>query len=124
MGSAHGGIPDTSHPSESMRPFARRRGDHPGGADRSSPALPPTGAAPSPPAATATRPPAPVSAAGQSAISPAIHPSSQQSKLLDRLCEALRARHYSPRTEESYRHWVKRYIFFFFHNVCPFGKPA
>jgi site-specific recombinase XerD len=35
--------------------------------------------------------------------------------LLDRLGEALRARHYSPRTEQSYRHWVKRFIFF--HNV-------
>ncbi len=34
---------------------------------------------------------------------------------LDRLREALRARHYSPRTEQSYRHWVKRFIFF--HHV-------
>jgi len=28
-------------------------------------------------------------------------------RLLDRLREALRSRHYSHRTEESYRHWVK-----------------
>jgi hypothetical protein len=35
--------------------------------------------------------------------------------LLDRLREALRARHYSPRTEQTYRHWVTRFIFF--HNV-------
>ncbi len=36
-------------------------------------------------------------------------------KLLDQLREAMRARHYSPRTEQSYVHWVKRFIFF--HNV-------
>jgi integron integrase len=39
----------------------------------------------------------------------------RQPKRLDRLAEALRARHYSPRTEQAYRHWVKRFIFF--HNV-------
>jgi len=33
-------------------------------------------------------------------------------KLLDRLHEAIRVRHLSPRTEEAYRHWIKRYIFF------------
>ena len=38
----------------------------------------------------------------------------QKPKLLDRLCEALRSRHYSRRTEQSYCHWVKRFIFF--HN--------
>jgi integron integrase len=36
-------------------------------------------------------------------------------KLLDQLKEALRARHYSPRTESTYCQWVKRFIFF--HNV-------
>lgn len=36
-------------------------------------------------------------------------------KLLDQLGEALRSRHYSPRTEQTYRHWVRRYIFF--HDV-------
>jgi len=36
-------------------------------------------------------------------------------RLLDRLREALRSRHYSHRTEESYRHWVKRFIYF--HHV-------
>ena len=41
--------------------------------------------------------------------------SAQKPKLLDRLCEALRARHYSRRTEQTYCHWVKRFIFF--HNV-------
>jgi len=38
--------------------------------------------------------------------------SAQKPKLLDRLCEALRARHYSRRTEQTYCHWVKRFIFF------------
>jgi integron integrase len=36
-------------------------------------------------------------------------------KLLDQLRQALRARHYSRRTEQTYCHWVRRYIFF--HNV-------
>jgi site-specific recombinase XerD len=35
-------------------------------------------------------------------------------KLLNHLCEALRSRHYSPRTEQSYYYWVKRFILF--HN--------
>jgi integron integrase len=34
---------------------------------------------------------------------------------LDRLREALRSRHYSRRTEESYCHWVKRFCYF--HNL-------
>jgi len=55
-------------------------------------------------------------------------PAKQQPKLLDRLREALRSRHYSRRTEQSYCQWaclprrdasrrrqVKRFIFF--HNV-------
>ena len=36
-------------------------------------------------------------------------------KLLVRLREALRSRHYSRRTEQCYCHWVKRFIFF--HKV-------
>lgn len=36
-------------------------------------------------------------------------------KLLRRLREALRSRHYSPRTEEAYCHWVRRFVYF--HNV-------
>ncbi|MBI3989885.1 MAG: integron integrase [candidate division NC10 bacterium] len=36
-------------------------------------------------------------------------------KLLDRLCEALRSRHYSRQTEQAYCHWVKRFILF--HGV-------
>jgi integron integrase len=41
--------------------------------------------------------------------------SGKQPKLLDRLRLALRARHYSRRTEQTYCHWVKKYIYF--HNV-------
>ena len=33
-------------------------------------------------------------------------------KLLDRFRAAIRARHYSPRTEEAYAHWIRRYVFF------------
>jgi integron integrase len=40
---------------------------------------------------------------------------SAQPKLLDRLREALRSRHYSRRTVQTYRMWVKRFIYF--HNV-------
>ena len=36
-------------------------------------------------------------------------------KLLDQLRESLRSRHYSPRTEQTYCHWVRRYIHF--HNI-------
>lgn len=40
---------------------------------------------------------------------------SAQPKLLDRLREALRSRHYSRRTEQTYCMWLKRFIYF--HNV-------
>ncbi|MDO8680368.1 MAG: phage integrase N-terminal SAM-like domain-containing protein, partial [Acidobacteriota bacterium] len=33
-------------------------------------------------------------------------------KLLDRVREAIRTRHYSRRTEEAYVHWIRRYIVF------------
>ena len=41
--------------------------------------------------------------------------SSHGPKLMDRLHQALRSRHYSRRTEQTYCHWVRRYIFF--HKV-------
>jgi integron integrase len=47
-----------------------------------------------------------------------------QPKLLERVREAIRTRHYSPRTEEAYVHWIRRYIFF--HRVrhpADMGKP-
>jgi len=36
-------------------------------------------------------------------------------KLLDRVRDAIRLKHYSTRTEQAYVNWIKRYIFF--HNV-------
>jgi len=36
-------------------------------------------------------------------------------KLLDRVGDAIRLKHYSIRTEEAYANWIKRYIYF--HNV-------
>jgi integron integrase len=41
--------------------------------------------------------------------------SARAPKLMDRLHEAFRSRHYSRRAEQAYCHWVKRFIFF--HNV-------
>ncbi len=37
-----------------------------------------------------------------------------EKKLLDRVRDAIRAKHYSIRTEQAYVNWIKRYIFF--HN--------
>ena len=39
-------------------------------------------------------------------------PSGTSPKLLDRLRAAIRARHYSRRTEKAYVGWVRRYILF------------
>lgn len=36
----------------------------------------------------------------------------QKPRLLDQVREVCRVRHYSPRTEKTYIHWIKRYIFF------------
>ncbi len=41
-------------------------------------------------------------------------PAVQKPKLLDQVRDAIRTRHYSPKTEDSYVHWIKRFIFF--HN--------
>jgi integron integrase len=41
------------------------------------------------------------------------HVTPPKPRLLDRVRAALRARHYSLRTEEAYVAWIKRYIFFF-----------
>jgi integron integrase len=113
MGSAQDSAPDPGRLSSSLHPHltARPRGcpvsaNEPRGDPRG-----PRGAIPA-----STSP---------SAASP---PSGRQPKLLDRLREALRARHYSRRTEQSYCQWaclprhegsrrrqVKRFIFF--HHV-------
>ena len=51
-------------------------------------------------------------------IQPVINASSPSSspkpRLLDRVRQAIRTRHYSPRTEETYVGWIKRFIFY--HN--------
>lgn len=36
----------------------------------------------------------------------------QQSPFLQQVINAIRVRHYSRRTEETYLHWIKRYIYF------------
>jgi Phage integrase, N-terminal SAM-like domain len=41
------------------------------------------------------------------------HVTPPKPRLLDRVRAALRARHYSRRTEEACVAWIKRYIFFF-----------
>jgi integron integrase len=48
-------------------------------------------------------------AAGVRSIATALKP-----KLLDQVRRAIRTRHYSPKTEDSYVHWIRRFIFF--HN--------
>ena len=52
--------------------------------------------------------------ASQPALTAGAPSSSAKPKLLDQVRQAIRTRHYSPRTEESYIHWIKRFIFF--HN--------
>ena len=41
-----------------------------------------------------------------------IQPGTGGPRLLDSIREVMRARHYSRRTEESYLHWMKRFIIF------------
>lgn len=43
-------------------------------------------------------------------------------RLQDQLSMALRSRHYSRRTEQTYRQWVRRYIFF--HHVRHLAKMS
>ena len=45
-----------------------------------------------------------------------------KAKLLIPLRQSLRSRHYSRRTEETYCHWVKRFIYF--HNIRHPGDMA
>ena len=39
-------------------------------------------------------------------------PAPRSPRLLDRVREAIRSRHYSQRTEKAYVHWIRRFIFF------------
>ena len=59
-------------------------------------------------------PPSNIPRDGIGHISAISFPPAQKPKLLDQVRQAIRARHYSPRTEETYVRWIKRLIFF--HN--------
>jgi site-specific recombinase XerD len=50
--------------------------------------------------------------ASQPALTASAPSSRAKPKLLDQVRQAIRTRHYSPRTEETYVHWIKRFIFF------------
>jgi hypothetical protein len=50
----------------------------------------------------------------QPAVAIPLPPDAPKPRLLDQVREAVRTRHYSPRTEETYVGWIKRFIFF--HN--------
>jgi integron integrase len=52
--------------------------------------------------------------AGRAVASIACPASAPKPRLLEKVRQVIRARHYSPRTEETYVHWIKRFIFF--HN--------
>ncbi len=52
--------------------------------------------------------------AGTARIAAISFPTGQKPKLLDQVRHAIHTRHYSPKTEESYIGWIKRFIFF--HN--------
>jgi hypothetical protein len=71
------------------------------GAGSQRPALPARG-----PAVPVPQPRSVLPQPTSSKSEPAPPQGSRQAKLLDRLREALRARHYSPRTEQTYCHWA------------------
>ena len=48
----------------------------------------------------------------QPAVDVSSPPVPPKPKLLDQVRQAIRTRHYSPRTEETYVGWIKRFIFF------------
>jgi Phage integrase, N-terminal SAM-like domain len=52
--------------------------------------------------------------ASQPGLTASVSASRPKPKLLDQVRQGIRTRHYSPKTEESYVHWIKRFIFF--HN--------
>src|SRR6266498_578718 len=51
-------------------------------------------------------------AASSAALTASALASAAKPRLLDQIRQAIRTRHYSPRTEETYVHWIKRFIFF------------
>ena len=123
MGSTHSDFPATNRASEPTRPFPPNRASRPAGTLPPPATLPEsTGAAPLSHGTIPNRNPVPVSLPGHPSGSDTLHPAGRHPKLLDRLGEALHARHYSRRTEQAYCHWVKRFIFF--HNVRHPGEMA
>ena len=97
MGSAHGGPPETRLTSGPARPFPQERPGRAGDATALPPTLPrPIDAASLSPGTIPTRSPVPVSVPGHPTT---VHHVGRQPKLLDRLAEALRARHCSRRTD-------------------------
>ena len=48
----------------------------------------------------------------QAAPSPQGIPSPKEKKLMEQVSDALRTKHYSYRTEQTYKDWIKRYIIF------------
>jgi Phage integrase, N-terminal SAM-like domain len=57
-------------------------------------------------------PAAPPDSSPQKAGPAAAAPAASKPKLLDQVRAAIRLRHYSLRTEDTYLHWIKRFIFF------------
>jgi hypothetical protein len=49
---------------------------------------------------------------GSHALSPVAPGDANKPRLLDRVRNCIRRRHYSIRTEQSYVDWIKRYIYF------------
>ncbi len=47
------------------------------------------------------------------------HDTTPKPRLLDRMRHAMRARHYSPRTEKAYVGWIRRFVLF--HRQTPPG---
>ena len=45
-------------------------------------------------------------------------------RLLDRVRQACRLRHYSPRTGQAYTGWIRRYMFFHNPGLAPGGRGA
>ena len=54
------------------------------------------------------------SQSGQPPVNVSSPPTPAKPRLLDQVRQAIRTRHYSPRTEQTYVGWIKRFIFF--HN--------
>ena len=114
MGSTRDSAPDPGWVSRSVRPPPPRR-------PRRSPVSAGEPWVASPPARNSPESHGTISPSPSPSIAP---PSGRPPKLLDRLRGALRARHYSPRTDQTYCHWVKRFIFF--HHVrhpAEMGEP-